>query len=66
MAEPLDKNDLALLNDATKMLDAAKEQVQRSKQAGIDTGTQEERIRILGDRVLALKRSFFPTGRAAK
>lgn len=64
--EPLDKADLDMLNTALKALESAKEQLKRARQAGIDVTTREERVRILDERVLQLKRSFFPAGRATK
>lgn len=64
--EPLDKADLDMLNTALKALESAKEQLKRARNAGIDVTTREERVRVLDERVLQLKRSFFPTGRASK
>ena len=64
--EPLDKADLDMLNTALKALESAKEQLKRARAAGIDVTTREERVRVLDERVLQLKRSFFPTGRATK
>lgn len=59
---PLDQTHLSQINNGLQLLDQAEAQVVLAKQAGIDVSKQEADIQLHKQKLLALKRTYFPNG----
>lgn len=64
MANPLTKDDLENINAALVMNKELKEDLLRAEQAGINVDEQKKTMELQEQRLLQVKRTFFPTGRA--
>jgi len=60
MAEVLTEEDFQSIQVALEALTAQDENLERAKQAGIDIGEMEGQIKEQRDKLLKIKRSFFP------
>lgn len=59
---PLDATHLSQIVNGLQLLDQAEAQVVLAKQAGIDVSRQEKDILEHRNKLLALKRTYFPNG----
>ena len=62
--EPLDKDDLDTINQGLAALKEVREQITRAEQAGLTMEDQKERVRVDEERLLGIKRAFFPRAKA--
>lgn len=63
MGFALSPEDLANINLALETVKGLRDEVKRAKQAGIETGVTLESLDEQEKKLLAIKRTYFPTGK---
>jgi hypothetical protein len=62
MANPLNASDKKAIDGALAAIKSVEGEIIKAKQAGLNVGPQEERLKELKDKLQKIKAAYFPTG----